>query len=223
MKFVGVQKPKKAATAKIRRLRGRPAHKDAGAFREGILDSAELLFAQQGFSVTSVREIALNVGVTPAMVHYYFGNKLQLLRNVLDRTLQPLAQALAHMRSTTSDPVSGFTSLLIRMASEHPNLVILLTREVILPGGQLQAYFIENFAPRLGGALPGMVAIEQQNGRFRRDFEPKLIAMMIMSLCVFPFVARSIAQPALGLKYDASSVEQLVKHVDALVQRGFKL
>ncbi len=222
MNSASAQKPGKTATAKTRRLRGRPADKDAGAFREDILNSAELLFAQQGFSATSVREIAFKVGVTPAMVHYYFGNKLQLLRNVLDRTLQPLAQAMAHMRETASDPVSGFTTLLIRMASEHPNLVVLLTREVILPGGKLQTYFLEHFAPRLGGALPGLLAIEQQHGKLRQDYDPQLAAMMLLSLCVFPFVARSIAEPALGLTYDTNCVEQLVRHINALVQGGFK-
>jgi AcrR family transcriptional regulator len=203
-------------------LRGRPAEKDAGACREGILNSAETLFAQKGFAATSMREIAGNVGVTPAMVHYYFGSKIQLLHNVLDRTLQPLAEAVAEMRETATDPVRGFTTLLIRMASEHPNLLVLLTREVILPGGQLQAWFLEHFAPRLGGALPGLLAAEQQRGRLHLDYQPHLAAMMILSLCVFPFVAHSVAQQGLGMKYDEEGIGQLLLHVDRIVQRGFR-
>jgi TetR/AcrR family transcriptional regulator len=222
MKSAETQKPNRLTTHKTTRLRGRPAEKTAVACREGILNSAETLFAQQGFAATSIREIAGNVGVTPAMVHYYFGNKIQLLHKVLDRTLQPLAEAVAEMRETAADPVRGFTTLLIRMASEHPNLLVLLTREVILPGGQLQAWFLERFAPRLGGALPGLLAAEQQGGRLHRDYQPHLAAMLILSMCVFPFVARSVAQQGLGMKYDADGIAQLLQHVDSIVQRGFK-
>lgn len=222
MKSTKTQKPDRPAAPKTKRLRGRPAEKDAVACREGILNSAETLFAQQGFAGTSIREIAGKVGVTPAMVHYYFGSKIQLLRNVLERTLQPLAQAVAEMRETATDPVRGFTSLLIRMSSEHPNLLVLLTREVILPGGQLQAWFLEHFAPRLGGALPGLLAGEQQRGRLHPDYQPNLAAMMILSMCVFPFVARSVAQRGLAIKYDEQGINQLLQHVDTIVQRGFR-
>ncbi len=222
MKSSEAQKPNRSAAPKTKRLRGRPAEKDAGAYREGILNSAETLFAQQGFAATSIREIAGKVGVTPAMVHYYFGSKIQLLRNVLDRTLQPLAEAVAEVRATATDPVRGFTTLLIRMASEHPNLLVLLTREVILPGGHLQAWFLEHFAPHLGGALPGLLAVEQQRGSLHRDYQPHLAAMMILSMCVFPFVARSVAQLGLGMKYDEEGISQLLLHVDTIVQRGFR-
>jgi TetR/AcrR family transcriptional regulator len=222
MKSAETQKPNRLTAPKATRLRGRPAEKDTGACREGILNSAETLFAQKGFAATSIREIASTVGVTPAMVHYYFGNKIQLLRNVLDRTLQPLAEAVAAMRETATDPLRGFTTLLIRMASEHPNLLVLLTREVILPGGQLQAWFLEHFAPRLGGALPGLLAAEQERGRLHQDYQPHLAAMLILSMCVFPFVARSVAQRGLGMKYDADGIGQLLQHVDTIVQRGFK-
>ena len=222
MKPAGTQKLQTSTPPQTKRLRGRPAEKDAGACREGILNSAETLFAQKGFAATSMREIAGQVGVTPAMVHYYFGSKIQLLRNVLDRTLQPLAEAVEEMRETATDPVRGFTTLLIRMASEHPNLLVLLTREVILPGGQLQAWFLEHFAPRLGGALPGLLAAEQQCGRLHRDYQPHLAAMMILSMCVFPFVAHSVAQQGLGMKYDEEGIGQLLRHVDTIVQRGFR-
>lgn len=222
MKSTQARKPGRSAAPETKRLRGRPTEKDAGACREGILNSAETLFAQQGFAATSIREIADQVGVTPAMVHYYFGSKIRLLHAVLDRTLQPLAEAVAQMRETAPDPVKGFTTLLISMASEHPNLLVLLTREVILPGGQLQAWFLEHFAPRLGGALPGLLAAEQQRGRLHRDYQPHLAAMMILSMCVFPFVARSVARQGLGMKYDKEGIGQLLQHVDTIVQRGFR-
>lgn len=50
-----------------------------------ILDAAELLFAQQGFSGTTLRQVADHLAVNPAMTAYYFKNKENLFREVFLR------------------------------------------------------------------------------------------------------------------------------------------
>lgn len=45
---------------------------------------AEKLFAQNGFSATSVRDIAKAAGVNVSMISYYFGSKNQLLNHIFD-------------------------------------------------------------------------------------------------------------------------------------------
>ena len=44
-----------------------------------IMDAAEKLFADNGFSGTSVRDIAEAAGVNLAMISYYFGSKEKLM------------------------------------------------------------------------------------------------------------------------------------------------
>ena len=44
-----------------------------------IMEAAEKLFAQNGFSGTSVRDIAEAAGVNLAMISYYFGSKEKLM------------------------------------------------------------------------------------------------------------------------------------------------
>lgn len=44
-----------------------------------IMEAAELLFAEQGFNGTSVRDICEHAGVNLAMISYYFGSKEKLL------------------------------------------------------------------------------------------------------------------------------------------------
>ncbi|RIJ70852.1 TetR/AcrR family transcriptional regulator [Nakamurella silvestris] len=46
--------------------------------REAILTAARALFAQKGFRATSIRSVAAEAGVDPALVHHYFGTKEQL-------------------------------------------------------------------------------------------------------------------------------------------------
>ena len=57
-----------------------------------ILDSAEHLFAQNGFHSTSLRTITSRAKVNLASVNYHFGSKDALLLAVIERRLLPLNQ-----------------------------------------------------------------------------------------------------------------------------------
>ncbi|WP_136685508.1 TetR/AcrR family transcriptional regulator [Falsirhodobacter xinxiangensis] len=52
---------------------------------EEILDAAEVMFAEQGFAGTTLRQVADKLGVNPAMIAYYFQNKDNLFRSVFTR------------------------------------------------------------------------------------------------------------------------------------------
>jgi AcrR family transcriptional regulator len=55
-----------------------------------ILDVAERLFADRGFSATSLRELTSEAGTNVASVNYHFGSKEALLAAVLERRLRPI-------------------------------------------------------------------------------------------------------------------------------------
>ncbi len=57
-----------------------------------ILDSAEQLFAREGFHNTSLRAITSLADVNLASVNYHFGSKDALLQAVIERRLLPLNQ-----------------------------------------------------------------------------------------------------------------------------------
>jgi len=72
--------------------------KALGATRERILNAAELLFVEQGFEATSLRQITSKAGANLAAVNYHFGTKEALVRDVFDRRLRALnAQRLAEL------------------------------------------------------------------------------------------------------------------------------
>ncbi|MEU0569089.1 TetR family transcriptional regulator [Nonomuraea sp. NPDC005983] len=47
--------------------------------RQRILDAARARFTELGYDRTTVRAVAADAGVEPAMVHYFFGSKQELL------------------------------------------------------------------------------------------------------------------------------------------------
>ena len=207
-------------SARTRRGRGRPAAEDATGLREQILDEAEARFARQGYAATSVREIAEAVDVNPAMVHYYFGSKHDLARQVMERVLEPLGEALADMKTSGETSPGDIHHLLSSAARLHPNLPLLMMREVLLPGGVMKTEFLQHFAPRLGGALPGIFRAEQSMDRLPADLDPGILALHLMALSMFPFIARGLAEPALGVDYSPEGLDRLQAQALRLLERG---
>lgn len=88
-------------------MSGEPRRRDAAATRQSLLDAATELFAERGYSRTTVRDIATRAGVNQALLFRYFGSKEalfaaataghslhdvepgKLLAEMLDRLLAP--------------------------------------------------------------------------------------------------------------------------------------
>lgn len=58
--------------------------------KQKILDAAEELFGERGYSATSMRNIIATAGVNLAAIHYHFGSKEDLLDHVIRRRLDPI-------------------------------------------------------------------------------------------------------------------------------------
>ena len=71
---------------------GRPLSASAPPVRESLLVAAGRLTAERSLGEVSVREVARAAGVTPAMVHYYFGDKDGLHEAMLARALEASTQ-----------------------------------------------------------------------------------------------------------------------------------
>ena len=68
---------------------GRGRRPGAPDTRAEILASARSLFATRGFNSTSVRAVAGDAGVDPALVHHYFGTKDDLFVAALQLPVDP--------------------------------------------------------------------------------------------------------------------------------------
>ena len=207
-------------TLKTERARGRPADIQSGELESRILDVAENLISEQGFTATSIRQIADQASVNPALIHYYFKSKKGLLIAVMNRTLLPMAEAIGKMKSSDSVSIEKFASLFFNMACKHPSMPKLMVREVMMSAGDTHDLFIKNYAPHLGGALPGLLGKEKAAGRLRLDADLPISALLILAICVFPFIARSLAEPVLGVKFDDDGMKTLHQQISALLSEG---
>ena len=106
--------------------RGRPGKGDGETeTRDRILQAAEDRFARDGYSGATVRAIAQAAGITPAMIHYYFGSKEKLYHAVLERIARDF-EAMAHEIVATGRPpvqrLETYFDWLFDYAARHPNL-----------------------------------------------------------------------------------------------------
>ncbi|MGO4446208.1 TetR/AcrR family transcriptional regulator [Mycobacterium sp. 2YAF39] len=58
--------------------------------RERILNSARELFARNGIDKTSIRAIAADADVDPALVHHYYGTKTKLFAEAIHIPIDPM-------------------------------------------------------------------------------------------------------------------------------------
>ncbi|RKT52507.1 TetR family transcriptional regulator [Saccharothrix australiensis] len=67
--------------------------------REQLLDVARALFAEKGFEVTSIEEIAHRAGVSKPVVYEHFGGKEGIYAVVVDREMQHLMDHIVNALS----------------------------------------------------------------------------------------------------------------------------
>jgi AcrR family transcriptional regulator len=86
-----------------------------------LLDTAERLFALQGYDATSVRQIAEEAGANLGAIHYYWRTKDMLCRDAIERRLVPV---LSH-RINGLDAVQAAQAGLAELfdASHRPSLL----------------------------------------------------------------------------------------------------
>ena len=201
---------------------GRPANGATRDVRARLVEAAEERFTTHGFAETSLRTIAEQAGVNPALVSYHFGSKLGLLEAVFEGALEPLAQALQGIAAQGRASPETLLDLLDRMGAEHPNLLPLLLREALLPSGALHEVFIERFAPRLGGMFPALLANEQAAGALDENVDPQALSILILAMGIFPHVAAPIARRVLGIDLLEGGQARLSRQARQLITEGVK-
>lgn len=218
--------PRSTPTPTPSRPPGRPAADRAGDAREELLEAAGRLFARDGMGQTSLRQVADEAGVTPAMVHYYFGGKEGLYEALLERTFSTLLQEVGAVATEPAAPgddrdrLARLLEVVTSTMAEKAWVPALVIREVLAEGGRLREDFIQSYAKKTATLLPGLVQSEIAEGRFRADLDPRLAFLSFMGMAIFPFVARPVVEGALGIDYDADFLQRFVAHTHRLFLEG---
>jgi AcrR family transcriptional regulator len=211
----------KPAAARRKRRAGRPSGDDQD-LRAHLLDIAIVQFSRGGIAATSLRVIAAEANVTPAMLHYYFGDKSRLVQALIDERLLPaLAPLRAQLERAGDDPaalIGGFARGIAGVVADHPWLPSLWVREVLCEGGELREVMFNQAIPNLPQLLALRFAAAQANGRLNADLDPRLLVVSLVGLTLFPAAGAPIWQRVFGTEGLEPGV--MLKHTLALLDRG---
>jgi AcrR family transcriptional regulator len=185
------------------------------------MDAGRDLFAATGYAATSLRQVSLRAGVTPALVHYYFKDKPGLFEAIVRERIAPLMDGMeTALKEHGSDAVaalSGFVQHFTLLCSRHPWLPQLLLRELADEGGPAM-----QVTRGLAARLHALVLTGQQRHVIRSDLRAEAIVLSVLSLCAFPFLAGSALRRQMHVQTDASSAPGMTLHHLAVLQDGLK-
>ena len=161
-----------------------------------ILEVAEKLFIERGFTGTKTTEIADEAGVNHALLHYYFRTKENLFNKIFE---QKATQLLGSFSITTDDDSSFFEKLKdaiethFDIISKNPKMPLFILREIVMDKKR-KAFILKNLFPvgkELHQRFKTAVRNEIQKGVIR-PVKPMDLLLNIASLNVFTFVAAQI-------------------------------
>ena len=216
--------PKRSPAKGRKRAPGRPLS-DAPDQRAVALDAALACFVRQGIAATSLRDIAREAGVTPALLHYYFGDRQQLLDAVVAERVMPaflsVRERLAQAGDDVADIVAAFVCGVTDAIARHPWWPQLWVREVLCEGGALRNLLVQRIAPDIARLLAGRFAAAQAAGRLNADLDPRLLLPTLVGLTMFPAAGAPIWRQV----FDAHDLglDDVRGHALALLDRGLEL
>lgn len=171
---------------------GRPrGSKPNAESRERLIDIALRLFSQQGIARTSLNAIAREAGVTPAMLHYYFNSREQLLDVMIEERFLPLREQITGVFGEyPDDPVMALSEMvktLAIVAAQHEWFAPLWMQEVIGEMPVLRQHLHARFGEDKYHATLARVKSWQESGKVNPHLTAELLFTTLLSLVLVPF------------------------------------
>jgi AcrR family transcriptional regulator len=139
------------------------ANEQSPTTAQRILDVAEDLFAEKGYSATSLGDVADRVGIRSPSLYNHFRNKEALYQAVLDRLLVDFSAPLEEMgrAAVTHDRIFQWLETIVRQHHANPNLARLLQHAALSGGPHTNELIDRLFRPMFqpeadveGGVIP---------------------------------------------------------------------
>ena len=212
-----VKRPRKTEPRGV----GRPVG-ESQDLRGRLLDVAVTCFAHHGVAGSTLREIAREAGVNPALVHYYFGDKPQLLQAVMAERLMPAFGEVRDAALQGGDDIAGVIAGFVRgmcaTIERHPWLPPLWVREVLCEGGALRELLLSTVAPQMPQLLASRFVAAQAKGELDPDLDPRLLVTSLIGLTLFPAAGAPIWRRL--FQADDIDATAMRDHAIALLDRG---
>jgi TetR/AcrR family transcriptional regulator len=163
---------------------------------EAILDAAMKVFTRRGYAAARTAEIAREAGINRALLHYYYRDKETIFNLIFETRFHEFFSGVFIIFQSDVDLESKIHELInheINTFSKHPHLAQFVIGEIAQYPERLVEYGKKlNLNPQVAiQTFEKQVRAAVEAGRIRK-IEWRQLLMNIMSLCIYPFVARPI-------------------------------
>lgn len=193
-----------------------------------IIAAATTVFSREGFKGARMQQIARKAGVNQALLHYYFGSKVNLYEEVLYRFFGDVINQLTLHFHTPLSPeaaLQNFVGAYMDILRDNPELPRLMVSEMLDGGSHIIAAADRIFS-RTGVTPPDLIApfIEKASAKgLIRPVDARQTAISVLGMCVFYFVARPLLNHVWGEPVDEEKfLEERKKAIMDLVLHGLK-
>lgn len=179
---------------------------------EKILDAAREVFMTKGFAAARMQEIADRAEINKGLLHYYYRSKNKLFRAVFDEAFAKFSAGINQVFEADIplfDKIEKFVDRYISLLMQNPAMPVFVISELNQKG--------EAFAQELlsrqtrPNPLPLVLQIQQEVAAGNiKPVNPIGLVLNMLSLCVFPFLARPMFQ---------GMIEVSAKMYDELMQQ----
>ncbi len=166
--------------------------------RDRILAAAHAVFLKHGTAGARMQEIADEAGVNKALLHYYFGSKALLADAVFLRAageLFPRLFGILQSDAPVEQKVRQLVPTYIDFLRPRPYLPVYVMHELHAHPARLSGVFAEQ-GPAPLDVLRRQIADAVAAGEMR-PIAPEQFVVNLVSMIVFPFMARPALQALL--------------------------
>ena len=209
-------KPKKSATKDSAHWHRRPE-----ARRQEILDAALAVFAEKGFSMARMDEIAKRAGITKGTPYLYFTGKEEIFKTLVEESVGPRVLELARVASE----FEGSSADLIRLVTRAIGVFLRSSNRAVLPKlviaetgnfPELARFYRSQVTDRILGIFEGIIHRGIARGEFR-EIDARHGARLVFVPAMFTAIWRASFGTLESEPYDYEGF--IETHLD-LVLRG---
>lgn len=168
---------------------------------EKIVEAAREIFAQKGFAGARMQEIADRAGINKGLLHYYFRSKEALFKAIFREAFAQFSQVLLDLLSGDApvlEKIERIVDIYMDMLCQNPTLPGFIVNELHTNTEQFVAEIMQSPAKPDPSRLIMQLHLEAQTGKIR-SVDPFHTVLNILSMCVFPFIARPLIQQMVHL------------------------
>ena len=189
-----------------------------------IMESAEKLFADKGFSGTSVRDIAETAGVNLAMISYYFGSKEKLFEAMFSHRSESFKLQLETMlQNKELEPMEKVERLIEQYIAKLTSQICfhrIMVREQMMNNNGFIATQIQTLKARNQALIKQLIQEGQDKGAFKKDVDVPLMIMTLIGTVSQLITTQHYYKEINGLQ--SLSEEEFQQHIGTKLNQHLK-